>query len=437
VNQVATIEGGREINPQQVFREELSRMGDQFVAALPEHIKPERFQRIVLTAVLGDPQLLRADRKSLLESAMRAAQDGLLPDKREGAFVVFNTKQKVDGKDVWVKAVQWMPMIGGIIKKMHQSGEIASISAKVVYGGDAFRAWIDDDGEHVNYEQAEHPDYDTIRQVFAFAKTKDGAVYVETLTTRDIEKIRSVSRSKDSGPWVQWWEEMAKKSAIRRLAKRLPLSSEVHDLIQRDNELYDLSQAPDPRPSLQQRLAIAKPANRDGSGYDEGFSRDFVAAETSALTDGPAGGETIEDIETSEEPRSPASADAAAVDASPGADLATAADLSGDEPGNAEDEAQPASQVTSDEDASSSAIGLPRMLMEEAIDGMLNAAMSEPAEERQAKVDKIYDTFLMPANLGPDHKVFLDRCYETVKRILGNPKEKARAREYLMGKVTA
>lgn len=283
MNQVATIEAGRDVSPQQRFRDELTRMGDQFVAALPEHIKPERFQRIVLTAVLGDPMLLRADRKTLLEAAMRAAQDGLMPDKREGAFVVFNTKIGKDehGKDIWGNAVQWMPMIGGIIKKMHQSGEIAMVTAKVVYGGDIFRAWVDDDGEHVNYEQAEHPDFDTIRQVFALAKTKEGAVYVETLTPRDIEKIRSVSRSKDKGPWATWWEEMAKKSAIRRLAKRLPLSADMHDLIQRDNDMYDLSQAPEPRPSLQQRLQVAKLAAPVAAGGDEGFDPSFVARETS------------------------------------------------------------------------------------------------------------------------------------------------------------
>lgn len=315
MNQIAQVNEAREVSPQQQFRDELTRMGDQFVAALPDHIKPERFQRIVLTAVLGDANLLRADRKTLLESAMRAAQDGLLPDKREGAFVIFNTKVKIDGKDQWINAVQWMPMIAGIIKKMHQSGEIAMLTAKVVYGGDMFRAWVDDDGEHVAYEQAEHPDYDTIRQVFALAKTKDGSVYVETLTPRDIEKIRSVSRSKDRGPWVQWWEEMAKKSAIRRLAKRLPLSAEIHDLIQRDNELYDLSRAPDPQPSLRDRLSAAKPQAL--TDQREGFSSDFDRSEAPAI-DAEIEQELSSDAPSSDENGSgdPALQDAAAGESS-------------------------------------------------------------------------------------------------------------------------
>lgn len=308
MNQLAPITEGRAVSPQQQFRDDLTRMADQFIAALPEHIRPERFQRIVLTAVLGDPALLNADRKSLLEAAMRAAQDGLLPDKREGAFVVFG------------RVVQWMPMIGGIIKKIHQSGEIAMMTAKVVYGGDTFRAWVDDAGEHVNYEQAEYPDYDTIRQVFALAKTKEGAIYVETLTPRDIEKIRNVSRSKNSGPWVTWWEEMAKKSAIRRLAKRLPLSAEVHDLIQRDNEMYDLSQAPEDRPSLADRLRVGRQAVQEPRGREEGFDRGEVPSEPENASSGPE----IEQEPGSATPSDPAGSGDVALPGDPAADQSQA-----------------------------------------------------------------------------------------------------------------
>ncbi|KQT52177.1 MULTISPECIES: recombinase RecT [unclassified Aureimonas] len=263
---LATTDQGRELSPRDRFRNELDRMGEQFAAALPSHIKPEKFQRVVMTAVLSDPNILSADRKSLMESAIRAAQDGLLPDKREGAFVVFKGK------------VQWMPMIGGVIKRIHQSGEVAMITAKVVFGGDSFRSWIDDEGEHLAYEQAELPDYGHIRQVFAMAKMKDGSIYVETLTPRDIEKIRSVSRSRDSGPWATWWEEMAKKSAIRRLSKRLPLSTDLHDLIARDDAMYDLSRAPDARPSLQDRLTAGRQASLTDAR--EGFNRDQATVET-------------------------------------------------------------------------------------------------------------------------------------------------------------
>lgn len=277
----------RQLSPRDEFRETIESMAEPFARSLPSHIKPEKFQNVVLTAVFTDPGLLNADRASLLDAAMKAAQDGLLPDKREGAFVLFGNK------------VTWLPMIGGILKRVQQSGEIKMITARVVYGGDHFRTWIDDAGEHVEYEPGEDQDQSIIRRVFAMATTKEGAVYVEPLSAKDIEKIRNVSRAKNSGPWKDWWEEMAKKSAIRRLAKRLPLSVELHDLIQRDNELYDLSQAPEARPSLRERLATAK--QNSITDAREGFDRDFIDAELGARLDKQEAASDPIEPETAEE----------------------------------------------------------------------------------------------------------------------------------------
>jgi recombination protein RecT len=235
-NEVATTRQ----SPIATARTELEKMTDQFRYALPHHIPVERFSRVVMTAIQNNQDLVTADRGSLWNAAMRAAQDGLLPDGREGAMVIFNTKKVIDGKDQWVKAVQWMPMITGIIKKCRNSGQIAGLVARVVYGGDKFRYWIDDTGEHCEYEPSDNPDTSIVRRVFAMARTKDGEIYVEPLTAADIEKIRNVSKSKDRGPWVDWWEEMAKKSALRRLAKRLPQATDLDDLVRRDDHLYDI-----------------------------------------------------------------------------------------------------------------------------------------------------------------------------------------------------
>jgi hypothetical protein len=52
----------------------------------------------------------------------------------------------------------------------------------------------------------------------------------------EIDRVRAVSRSKDSGPWVQWWDQMARKTVFRRLSKYLPMDAESEDLIRRDEE---------------------------------------------------------------------------------------------------------------------------------------------------------------------------------------------------------
>ena len=102
------------INPVSVFRHELGSMENQFQAALPAHIPVERFVRVLQTSVQQNPDLLKCSRRSLWNSAMKAAQDGLLPDGREGAIVPYKGQ------------AQWMPMIAGIRKKVRNSGEIAT-----------------------------------------------------------------------------------------------------------------------------------------------------------------------------------------------------------------------------------------------------------------------------------------------------------------------
>jgi recombination protein RecT len=231
-------------NPIAIFTQQVKSREQEFAAALPAHIPSERFSRVIMTAVNSNPALLYADRASLFSAAMKAAADGLLCDGREAALVIYRTKKKdQDGNDRWIDAVQYMPMVAGILKKCRNSGELASIVARVVYAGDRFRNWIDNEGEHLDYEAGESQERDIVRCAFAMAKLRDGSIEVEVLKPADIEKIRSVSRSKDKGPWVEWWEEMAKKSAIRRLSKRLPLNTDLDDLIRRDDALYDFEGA--------------------------------------------------------------------------------------------------------------------------------------------------------------------------------------------------
>ena len=203
----------------------------EFEAVLPKNCTVDRFIRVVKTAVIQNNGLLEADRVSLLSSCIKCASDGLLPDGREAALVNYNNKQK-DGS--YKKVVQYMPMTAGILKKIRNSGELASISAHVVYDKDEFDYCLGDD-EHISHKPAMNNRGKPIC-VYTIVKTKDNAIYREVMSYDEIEKIRKSSRNEDSIPWTQHWSEMAKKTVIRRLAKRLPMNSDVDQVIQRDDE---------------------------------------------------------------------------------------------------------------------------------------------------------------------------------------------------------
>jgi hypothetical protein len=65
---------------------------------------------------------------------------------------------------------------------------------------------------------------------------RDGVSKCEVLTTGEVEAIRKRSKAGSSGPWVTDWSEMAKKTAFRRVSKWLPLSAEVQDAFERDDD---------------------------------------------------------------------------------------------------------------------------------------------------------------------------------------------------------
>lgn len=208
--------------------QELAVLQPQIESILPEHVSVERFMRIVTTAVVMNPDLRKPElRRSLLTAATKAATDGLVPDGREGAFVIFGGQ------------VVWMPMVAGVIKKVRNSGELKSISSNVVHAKDEFSYWIDDDGEHILHRPNLLNERGDIIAVYAVAKTHKGGVYTEVMSAGQIDQVRKASKAPNSPAWSQWYGEMGRKAVIRRLAKRLPMSSDLEQVIQRDDEMFD------------------------------------------------------------------------------------------------------------------------------------------------------------------------------------------------------
>lgn len=212
-------------NPVAIIRQNLTAMAPQFEAALPKHITVEKFTRVAMTAIQNNPSLANADRNSLFGSIVRLAQDGLLPDGREAAIVMFGQQ------------AQAMPMIAGILKKIRQSGDVSYVSAQIVYANDHF-IWtlgFDESVEHC--PAALNTDPGEPVAAYAVAVLKDGSRLLEVMRKSEIEKVRAVSRSKGNGPWVTWWGEMARKTVMRRLSKRLPMSTDLDDAFERDETL--------------------------------------------------------------------------------------------------------------------------------------------------------------------------------------------------------
>lgn len=247
-------------------RSAITKMAPQFKAALPAHVSVEKFQRVVMTSLQMNPDIMNTDRRTLFMAATRAAQMGLLPDGREGAIVKFGNQ------------AQFMPMIGGILKLVRNSGEIASIDAQVVYEQDAFkyRPGID---EVPVFEPDWFADRGAMKGAYAVARMKDGSAYVEVMSMKQIDQVRQVSRSRDSGPWKAWPDEMARKTVLRRLAKRLPSSTDLDGALDADDELF---QPPVQQPPVQQENQPEPVAPASPESHKRASRLDAVAEQAPA-----------------------------------------------------------------------------------------------------------------------------------------------------------
>jgi recombination protein RecT len=229
------------------FESQLAERAQQFKVSLPSHITPEKFQRTVLTAAQANPDILTADRGSLVTACMKAAQDGLLPDGREAALVIFSVNKKTEQGWEKHKLITFMPMVFGLRKKILQSGEIRDIQTSVVYRQEIEAGlFVYEEGTErmLRHKPLLDPEFnptdDDIAAAYSVATFKDGSFSFEVMRRSEINKIREASQTgatrdkkgqprTSSGPWVDWFSEMARKSVMRRHSKTLPMSGDIID----------------------------------------------------------------------------------------------------------------------------------------------------------------------------------------------------------------
>ena len=272
-------------NPVVVLRHEMQGMEAQFKAALPAHIPAERFMRVLMTAIQNNPKLVNVDRRSLWNAAMRAAQDGLLPDGREGAIVDYKGKHG--------PVAQWMPMIAGLRKKVRNSGEIATWDANVVREKDHFEFRLGDDPLIVHMPSLD-ADPGKVIAAYSIATLKSGEKSREVMSVAEIERVRERSRVKSTdGPWFTDYAEMCRKTVVRRHSKSLPMSTDLDDLIRRDDDLYDLKGAADrseEKPALADRLSALAAAVETAPTIDgEAAEAADATTETAVQSSGDSG----------------------------------------------------------------------------------------------------------------------------------------------------
>lgn len=207
------------------------------VAVLPKHLSADRMLKIALGALRTTPKLMECTVESLFGAIVTCSQLGLEPNTPMGhAYLIPFGNRKANRTDVQL-------IIGykGLVDLARRSGQIESISARIVHENDDF------DVEYGTVDEIRHKplifgDRGDVIGVYAVGKLKDGGRQFEFMSVAEVNKIRDGSQgyqtavryNRTDNPWISHWEEMAKKSAIRRLCKYLPMSIEMASAVALD-----------------------------------------------------------------------------------------------------------------------------------------------------------------------------------------------------------
>ncbi len=189
--------------------------------ALPSVITPERFTRMALSAINNTPELAECSQMSFLAALMSAAQLGLEPNTSLGqAYLIpYNNKGTLE--------CQFQLGFKGMIDLVYRNDKVQTIQSHCVYENDEF-----------NYELGLNPQLKhkpaiqnrgNLLLVYAFFKLDNGGYGFEVLSKEDIEihaERYSKAYSSQYSPWKLYFEDMAKKTVIKKVLKYAPLKTD-------------------------------------------------------------------------------------------------------------------------------------------------------------------------------------------------------------------
>jgi len=209
------------------FHGYLKTKANSIQAIMPKHMNPERIASIAIAACQRNPLLLQCNTESVWSCVRDASNLGLEVGMLGAAYLV-PFRNKGQGYDCQL-------IIGyqGLIDLCRRSGHIESIEAHIIHENDEYDIVFGTESKIEHKPQLFNAPGKMVA-VYAVAKLKGGMIQTEVMTTAAVDKIKARSKSQN-GPWKTDYEEMARKTVVRRLIKYLPKSIEMEDAIMRED----------------------------------------------------------------------------------------------------------------------------------------------------------------------------------------------------------
>lgn len=209
----------------------IKKMRPEVEKALPAGVGPDRLIRVTLTEVRRTPQLQECSAPSVLGALMQAAQLGLEPGPLGVAYLVpfWNNKLKT-------RECQLIIGYRGIVDLARRGG--ANISAHAVHEADTFEVEYGLEDRLVHRPNLRE-DRGDVWAYYAVGRHADGGHNFEVLTRTEVEAhAERFGNNSSESPWTTDFDAMALKTAVRQLARWLPLSVDARDAIASDGATF-------------------------------------------------------------------------------------------------------------------------------------------------------------------------------------------------------
>lgn len=226
------------------IKDYIAQMQGEIQKALPKVMTPERFTRIALSAVSNNPQLGECTPRSFLAAMMNAAQLGLEPNTPLGQAYLIPYKNK------GILECQFQIGYKGLIDLAYRSGDVKMIMAQTVYEKDEFEFefGLEPRLKHVPTKK----DRGEPTWFYAVFKLVNGGEGFEVMSVEDVRKhAQKYSQAYNSSfsPWKKNFEEMAKKTVIKKVLKYAPMKTDFLRAVTEDETIkhdidFDMSQVP-------------------------------------------------------------------------------------------------------------------------------------------------------------------------------------------------
>lgn len=224
------------MSPKSRLKDMVTRNWPRIQAVIGNNMSPERLMQMCISEINRTPHLTECTPESVLSCFMKCSALGLEPSSVNGlggSYVIpFRNGKTRQYEATFVIGYK------GMLDLARRSGEISSISARAVHEGDEFHYsyGLHEDLVHVPCDKP-----GKLTHVYMVANFKDGSHYFQVMTKADIDKARNQSKAANSGPWVSHYEEMARKTVIRRAFPYLPVSVEAKNAAVSDERTPDYS----------------------------------------------------------------------------------------------------------------------------------------------------------------------------------------------------